>query len=173
MRVTPGQRCAQCGSAAPDVPLCYGAEAPWRLLGIPEAEFDKRVDLTADQCVVDGTQFLIRGHIILPIVDSSETFAWSVWCSLSEKSFLHACDRWFEPKRVSDPPYFGWLMSSLPCYPETLHLKTSVQSREVGVVPAVTVEPSSHPLSVEQSRGITMDRVREFAHEILHAEAGA
>ena len=64
-------------------------------------------------------------------------------------------------------------MTSLPCYPETLHLKASVQSREVGVVPAVTVEPSDHPLSVEQRGGVTMDRVRDFAHEILHAEGGA
>ena len=153
--------------------MCYGAEAPWRLLGVPEKEFEKRVDLTADQCVVDENTFLIRGHIILPVVDHPEPFAWSVWCSLSEKSFLHACDRWFNPDRAADPPYFGWLMTALPCYPETLHLKTSVQSRGVGVVPAVTVEPCDHPLSVEQRSGITMERVREFAHEILHAGGGA
>jgi hypothetical protein len=172
MRVTPGQQCPDCGAIAEDPPLCYGAEAPWRMLGISDAEFDKRVDLTADQCVVDEKHFFIRGHVILPIVGSEETFAWSVWCSLSEQSFLHACERWFIPERASDPPYFGWLMTSLPCYPETLQLKTSVQSREVAVVPTVTIEPSAYPLSVEQRVGVTMDRVREFAHEILHAGSG-
>jgi len=173
MTVTPGRPCPTCGSVAIDPPLCYGAEAPWRLLGVTEAEFDKRVDLTADQCVVDEQQFFIRGHVILPIVGSQETFAWSVWCSLSEQSFLHACERWFVPERVGDRPYFGWLLTSLPCYPETLHLKTSVQSRNVGVVPAVTLEPSDHPLSVEQRSGVTMDRIRGFAHEVLHATSGA
>lgn len=165
-------RCPECGSLSPDPPLCYGAEAPWRLLGVPESEFEKRVDLTGDQCVVDGEHFFIRGHVILPIVGSSETFAWSVWCSLSEESFLHACDRWFVPERSADPPYFGWLMTSLPSYPETLHLKTSVQSREVGVVPAVTVQPCDHPLAAEQRCGVTMDRVRAIAHEVLHAKNG-
>ena len=173
MQITPGESCPRCGSPSPDPPLCYGAEAPWRLLGVTEAEFEKRVDLTADQCVIDEKHFFLRGHIILPIIGSSDTFAWSVWCSLSENSFLHACDRWFDPARPGDPPYFGWLMTSLPCYPETLHLKTSVQSRAVGVVPAVTVEPTDHPLSVEQRYGVTMDRVREFAHEVLHARDGA
>ena len=168
MTPTPGAQCPTCGRLLEDLPFCYGAEAPWRLLGVGDDEFANRVDLTADQCVVDEKHFFIRGHIIVPVVDHPESFAWSVWCSLSETSFLHARDRWFSPDRVSDPPYFGWLMTALPCYPETLHLKTSVQSRAVGVVPEVVVEPCDHPLSVEQRSGITMDRIREFAHEILH-----
>ncbi len=170
MRATPGQPCPTCSELVPEIPLCYGADAPWRLLGVTDAEFKARVDLTADQCVIDEEHFFIRGHIILPIVGSSETFAWSVWCSLSKKSFLHACDRWFNPERVNDARYFGWLTSRLPCYADTLHLKTSVQSRAVGVVPAVTLEPSDHPLAVEHREGVAMSRIREFAHEILHAK---
>jgi hypothetical protein len=160
--------CRECGTSLPDVPLCYGADAPWRALGVTDSEFEKRVDLTADQCVVDEEQFFIRGHIEIPIIGSNDVFSWSVWCSLSHKSFIHACERWFEPERVRDAPYFGWLMTSLPTYPETLHLKTSVQSREVGRVPLVTVEPSDHPLSLEQNNGITRARVEAIAHQLLH-----
>jgi hypothetical protein len=69
--------------------------------------------------------------------------------------------------RAADPPYFGWLMTSLFCYPETFHLKTNVQSRAVGAVPSVELEPTEHPLAVEQRQGITMERVREFAHMFL------
>jgi hypothetical protein len=79
--------CATCGAALPELLLCYRAEAPWRELGVPEAELEERVDLTADQCVVDGEHFFIRGHIVIPVIGSEESFAWSVWCSLSEKSF--------------------------------------------------------------------------------------
>jgi hypothetical protein len=160
--------CTTCGAPLPERALCYGADAPWRELGVSEAEFEERVDLTADQCVVDERSFFIRGHIVIPVIGSEESFAWSVWCSLSEKSFLHACERWLDPERVTDPPYFGWLMTMLPGYPETtLHLKTSVQSREVGVVPLVTIE-SDHPLSLEQRNGISLERVREIAHAVLH-----
>jgi hypothetical protein len=168
MRSESERRCRTCGAVFTEPPLCFGAEAPWRALGVAEDELERRVDLTPDQCVVDQRIFLIRGHVLLPIHDGPETFAWSVWCSLSERSFLHMSERWFSPDRANDPPYFGWLMTDLPCYPSTLHLKTSVQSREVGVVPAVIVQPSDHPLALEQQNGISMDRVHEIAHHILH-----
>ncbi|MGO9249589.1 MAG: DUF2199 domain-containing protein, partial [Solirubrobacteraceae bacterium] len=80
--------CRTCGVEHTDVPLCFGIEAPWRAL-VPESEFDQRVDLTSDQCVVDGQHFFIRGHIEIPIHDYPEPFAFSVWSSLSERSFLH------------------------------------------------------------------------------------
>lgn len=163
-------RCPECGVNLPDVPLCYGADAPWRALGVAESEFESRVDLTDSQCVVDEKVFLIRGHIDIPVIGSDDVFSWSVWCSLSEESFLEACDRWLEPDRVNDAPYFGWLMTSLPVYPETLHLKTNVQSREVGRVPLVTVEPTDHPLAVEQRNGMSRERIQEIAHALLHDE---
>jgi hypothetical protein len=63
-------------------------EVPWQLLRVAESEFKTRVDLTADQCVIDEEHFFIRGHIVLPIVGSSETFAWSVWRELSDARWL-------------------------------------------------------------------------------------
>lgn len=161
--------CPQCGKDLPDLPLCYATEAPWRMLGVTESEFDKRVELSADLCVVDEKFFFVRGHIEIPVLDTPSRFAWSVWCSLSEQSFRHLCERWDDAGRDQDPPYFGWLTSLLPGYPETLHMKTSVQSRDVGVVPLVTVfEPAEHPLVHEQGAGISMARIHEFAHLILH-----
>jgi len=53
--------CAICKVEHSSLPLCFGAEAPWRALA-SEAEFDERVELTKDQCVVDGQHFFIRGH---------------------------------------------------------------------------------------------------------------
>ncbi len=137
-----------------------------------ESELQSRVDVTPDQCVVDEKSFFIRGHIMLPIIGRAETFEWSVWCSLSETSFLHASERWFQAERVNDAPYFGWLFSKLPCYPDTLRLKTDVKSREVGVVPEVILHPADHPLYREQQQGISWQRVLEFAHEILHVDRG-
>jgi hypothetical protein len=147
--------CPTCGSSLPDVPLCYGADAPWRQLSVAENEFSKRVELTGNQCIIDDKQFFIRGHIDIPVLDSTEVFSWSVWCSLSEKSFWHASKRWRKKSRVNDDPYFGWLMTCLPVYPDTLHLETSLQPREVGRVPLVIVEQPEHPVAVEQRHGIT------------------
>lgn len=117
--------CVICKSEHSSLPLCFAAEAPWRALAA-EAEFDDRVELTKDQCVVDGRHFLIRGHVELPIIATTDTLAWSVWCSLSEKSFRHMTERWEDPARDGDG-YFGWPSSPIPVYPSTIHLKTNVR----------------------------------------------
>jgi hypothetical protein len=76
---------------------------------------------------------------------------------------------WETPGREKEPPYFGWLCTSLPLYPETLLLKTNVHTRPVGQRPFVELQPTEHPLAVEQRNGITMDRVREIAEALLHS----
>ena len=146
--------------------MCFGCSSPAALI-VPPEEFDERVDENADQCIVDGEHYFVRGHIVLPVIDSEEVFVWSVWVSLSEESFSHMSENWESEGRESCEPYFGWLSTSLPCYPDTLHLRTSVQSQVVGQVPLISLEPTGHPLSLEQQSGITMDRVHEIVHQVM------
>lgn len=74
-----------------------------------------------------------------------------------------------DPARVNEPPYFGWLSTTLPGYePTTLNLKTNLHTQEIGVRPLVEVEPTGHPLAVEQREGITVARVQEFAEIAFH-----
>jgi hypothetical protein len=163
-----GWKCSICGVEHEDVPMCFGIDAPWRAL-VPEDEFASRVELSSDQCVVDGQTFFIRGHIEVPILNHPESLAFSVWSSLSEQSFVHMCERWESPERASDPSYFGWLCSRIPAYPDTIHLKLSVQSRAPGLTPLFTVELTDHPLAIDQHKGISFARWHELAHELLHA----
>lgn len=159
--------CPTCGVEHDELPLCYGAEAPWREL-VSEDEFDRRVELTGDQCIVDERIYFIRGHIELPVEGGDVSFAWSVWCSLSEESFAHAHERWNDPERDGDR-YFGWLCTSLPTYQDsTLNLKTTVRSRPPGAVPEVLIHECEHPLFAEQRDGVSRTRVAEIAHTLLH-----
>ncbi len=57
------------------------------------------------------------------------------------------------------------------CTNTTLNLKTHVHSRPVGERPYVELEPTDHPLAVEQRTGITVDRVREIAAAVLHSSS--
>ena len=161
--------CSVCGKKHSDLPLSYGADAPYYYDVIAVAEREQRAELTSDQCVIDGEHFFVRGCVEIPIIDSGGVFVWGVWVSLSENNFCRAQDLWLSPKRVNEPPYFGWLSTMLPCYPETLSLKTHVHTRAVGERPFIEIEPSEHPLSLEQRNGITMFRVREIAERILHS----
>jgi hypothetical protein len=43
-----------------------------------------------------------------------------------------------------------------------------VHTRAVGVRPYIQLEPTDHPLAVEQRTGITLARVQEIAEMVLH-----
>jgi hypothetical protein len=52
-------------------------------------------------------------------------------------------------------------------YPETLGLKTFVRQRGIGVRPYIELEPTDHPLAVEQREGITKERLGEIAAKVF------
>ena len=160
--------CRECGKHHDELPLHYGALAPVPYLLIPEEERGRRCELTRDVCMIDEAQWYIFGNLELPIVGSDERFSWDVWVSLSEENMKRAARLWDTPGREAEPPYFGWLCTLLPGYPETLHLKTHVHTREVGRRPLIELEPTDHPLAVEQREGITWARVQEIAERVLH-----
>lgn len=160
-------KCNLCDACHDGEPTCFGCEAPWRAFVASENEFEQRVELTRDQCVVDEKFFFVRGHLVIPIIGNSEPLELAVWASLSEKSFRHMCDRWSDADRENDAPYFGWLSSYLPVYPDTVNLKLSVQSRAPGLVPLFTTEPTDHPLAVDQHQRISVERWHELAHAFL------
>lgn len=163
-----GYVCRSCGHYHEDLPLSYGAEAPALWYTLPESERNQRAELSSDQCVIDEQYFFILGRIEIPIRETDRCFAWLVWVSLSETNFARASELWNTEGRENEPPYFGWLSTRLPCYPDTLHLKTLVHTRAVGERPFVEVEPTDHPLAVEQQSGITWKRVQEIAEDVLH-----
>lgn len=149
--------------------MCLGAPVPDLWHSIPDQERDDRVDLSSDQCVIDGRHFFILGRILLPVVDGADSFVWLAWVSLSEANFARSCDLWECEGRESEPAYFGWLQSSLPGYATgTTNVKTSVQTMPLGERPLITLEATDHPLAVEQREGITMARVQQIVEAALH-----
>ena len=168
--MTEGYFCETCGKYHDELPMDLGADAPAIYFHIPEEERESRCELNNDVCVVDEEHFFIRGCLEIPVVDCDRPFTWGVWASLSKDSFRRTFELWEQVGRESEPPYFGWLSTSLPLYPETLNLKTHVHTRPVGQRPFIELEPTDHPLAVEQHEGITMDRVKEIASQLMHSD---
>jgi len=102
------------------------------------------------------------------VIGRDERFRWGVWTSLSKSNFDRMVDLWHDPKLLDEPPYFGWLSSSIDLYPDTLNLKTNVHSKDIGQRPSLLLEPKDHPLAIEQRSGVAMARVREIAERSLH-----
>ncbi len=165
--MSPAYKCSTCGVFHDLLPTCYSADAPYWYEVVAPEEREARTLLSSDQCVIDDQYFFIRGSIEIAIIDESDTFVWGVWVSLNEDNFNRAHEHWNDPGRINEPPYFGWLSTKLPGYPDTLNLKTMVHTQPVGQRPLIELEPTEHPLAIEQREGITMARVKEIAEQVL------
>ena len=127
--------------------------------------------LEPEQCIIKAEHYFIQGRLVIPVTGAAPVteFDWGVWVSLSRDNFARALSLWTTAGREQEPPYSGWLSTELPVYqPSTLLLKTCVRTQAVGKRPLVELEPTDHPLAVEQRTGITLARVQEIAETLLH-----
>jgi hypothetical protein len=159
--------CSCCGTRH-GMPYAFAFDKP-----LPWSESllsDPTSSITPDLCVIEGRDFFVRGVVRIPILDGPEpSFEWGVWASLSENSYRRTVELEHSPLGQEEPPYFGWLCNELaPFYPSTLGLKTHVHTQAIGLRPLIEVEPTDHPLAVEQREGVSFERVREIAQQILH-----
>jgi hypothetical protein len=146
----------------------FGWDYPVQYLLIPETEREGLIQLSSDACVIDGKWFFVRGCLEIPVRDHEEPFSWGVWCSLSQDTFQRYKELFDQSDRETGESFFGWLCSAIPGYPDTQQLKTMVRVRSWPTRPFVELEPTNHPLAVEQREGITAARAREIAERIMH-----
>jgi|SRR6516165_585556 hypothetical protein len=163
--------CRTCGKLHDSNEISFGADAPvqWALISDQERA---KSELGGEQCVIEADgqrQFFIRACLEVPIKGTARTFTWGVWISLSEKSFLEMSEHWDDPGRTRRGPYFGWLCTKIPEYPDTVFLKTTVHQRAVGQRPIVELEETDHPLSVDQRSGVDALRMQEIISKVLHS----
>jgi hypothetical protein len=143
-----------------------GYDQPYYTKDIVGADRDKRVYLTSDLCVLDNEFFFIRCLLSLKVRGADEVFAWGAWSSLSKENFLRYQASYDED--MSDwEPMFGYLSNQLPHYPDTLALKLSVQPGARGDRPSLQLEPTDHPLAVDQRAGLTLEKLLEIVGPYL------
>jgi hypothetical protein len=168
-----GYICGTCGQVHAELPMDFYEKAPTPYAAIPKKERKARCKLSSDLCMIDGKRFFIRGCLEIPVVDGIRPFIWGVWTSISKKNFFRTSELWDTPGKENEPPYFGWLYTRLPLYPNTIHLRTQVHTQPGNLRPLVVLERSHHLLAVEQRSGITMKRAREIAEALLHGKTTA
>lgn len=165
-------QCSSCGQTHEGIPS-FGWDYPLQFLEVPKDQRARRCFLTSDTCVIDDEFFFIRGCLEIPVIGDRNPFSWGVWTSLSAKHFRHFEELLDDTKRSHHGPFFGWLCSHIRLYPETLNLKTMVHLRDNGIRPFVELEPTGHPLALEQRTGITLDRVQEIYESMIHPTSSA
>jgi hypothetical protein len=171
--MNPQWTCVVCGTVHEGLPLDWGFDQPW--YWNPERD-EAEGFLNSDLCFIksspEGGDRFVRGLIEIPILDGTtdeeEYFGLGVWVSLSERNFRWYVENFEAGAEDQGEPWFGWLSNKVPVYPDTLSLKTDVHLRGEGLRPAIVVQPTDHPLAVDQHGGITLTRARELAAEWMH-----
>ncbi len=160
-----GFTCSCCGKYFDQIPLDFGYSFPDYWAGLSEDEKSEGF-LNEDACTSGEFRF-VRGILKIRIIGTGEYFVWGVWVSLSQKNYDHYLALWDDTDTTKEQRYFGWLSNQIKGYPDTSNLKTSVQLQGVGLRPLIELDPTDHPLAVEQQEGITEARVREIV-ELHH-----
>ena len=161
-------RCTTCGALHEDLPH-IGIDKPDYWWGVPEGERDKRIELTSDTCIIDGEDFFIRGVIEIPVHDYPNGFAFGVWVSQKRENFYTYLAN-YDSAEIG--PFFGWLCTRIRYYEQdTLSLKTMAHFVGGGQRPRIELEPTDHPLAVDQRSGITLDKAWEIVH--FYSDSGA
>jgi hypothetical protein len=157
-------RCESCGDEHDDLPD-LGMTAPDPYLDVPEDERAERTTFTPDRCTVrdvDGEHYFIRGVLLIPIHGRDEPFGVGVWVSQSRANYAR-----YERNEEMEPT-FGWLVNRLHHYAESsFGLEVSAHFRAGSTRPTFELEPSDHPLALDQRRGITLARAWEIVHRYM------
>ncbi len=161
-------QCRTCGETHEGLPAWH-FEAPVQALAIPEHERRSRVQLTEDDCIIDNTEFYLKGLLELPVHGVTQSFTWGVWLSVSEESYQRFAQLFVDHDRAAGEEFFGWLCNSIPSYPETQLLKTMLHVREYPLRPTVELEPTQHPLASDHRTGVSQERAIAMAERLLHA----
>ena len=157
-------RCSKCGEVHEGLPD-LGFDYPDPYLEIPEDERPARATYSPDRCTVrddDGLHYFLRGVIFIPVIGQTEPFGIGAWVSQSEENFERYA------KGVPMSPTFGWLVNRIAHYqPTTFLLKTRAHFAEGGLRPTIELEPTDHPLAVDQRSGISLERAWELVHRYM------
>lgn len=152
-------KCEFCGEEHTELPH-IGSRAPihWG----EKFENDPDSLLTEDLCIIEGRDFFVRGVIEIPVHDYEHEFGWGVWVSHKQENFEMYREH-FDTAGIG--PFFGWLCTEINYFSEsTLSLKTMAHYRGGGLRPRIVLEPSEHPLYVQQREGITLAEAWKIVH---------
>ena len=160
--------CASCGQAHEGLPTAYRFDFPEAQYGLGGVRFTHD-----DELAEAGDDRFILANIELPMDLPGVMFVWTCWISLSKTSYERMIALWQSPDREQQEPAFGRLSIAIPTYePTTFGLKTKVHTRPPGLRPWVELEPTQHPLAIEQRDGIRPERIAAVYH-VLTAQEGA
>jgi hypothetical protein len=118
--------------------------------------------LSEDLCVVGGEAFFVRCLLPVPLLGAPGALGLRVWASLARPNFERYVAAFQQPDDSALGPWFGWLCTRIPGWPDTEALPADVIPHGDRQRPRLRLHPGAHPLVAEQRAGIGFDRLLEI-----------
>lgn len=176
-------KCGGCGEIHKGSPS-FSFKFPTYYFDVPEVDREDRVRASDDICHIRSADddvegegiYCIRVVLEIPIKGADDPFTWGVWVSQSKDSF----EKYVKTFGQDQSPFgsFGWLPVDLPFYnlsdagARLVHLECDIQWSEKGQRPKAYLWEGSHPLSVDQRKGINWRRAMTIANLANSAFSG-
>ena len=161
--------CPVCGNEHDELPA-LSFEGPAIFLAASPEEREADFEIGPDIGRFRGDEhFFIRALLAVPVHGWPENpLTWAVWATVSEDSYNRYKAVRLEHDGAKIGPMFGWIGNALPGYEDTLTLRSRLWPQNDRRRPLVDLEPTEHPLAMQQRDGVTLD----YAMRYLHAHGG-
>ena len=147
---------------------------PWPNGNAREENAALRLDgdfLSEDFCVLGGEYFMVRSVLEIPVHDVAKPFGFGCWSTLSRANFDKYVEGFDDGAYPDMGPWSGWLVNQLADYigtkPEAVWLSPQADRQR----PLLHIQDPAHPLAIDQTNGITAERVLEIFARYGHAPA--
>lgn len=151
--------CECCGILQTGLPMAFAYKEPHNWLSLSE-DVKNQSALDEDFCTIlheDGqVERYIRCVMPFDVLQTDEQFGFGVWMSVSAKS-MKIYESGFKTGKYEEPDCFGFMMHSLPGYPDTWALEASIVFGDGKLRPLVYLNKNEHPLYHDQQRGLTLE----------------
>ena len=160
-------KCDTCGQFHDGLPMDLAFARPADFFKIPPDERSSRIKMNDDLCVIDDAEFIVRGVLELPIIDSEERFSWGIWAIISEQDFKRYLELWDSDEADKEPPFAGKLSGGIKVYPESDLLDVKVKLQSGNKRPLFITETIDNQLGIDQNNGITMAQVHRVIEQMM------
>lgn len=111
--------------------------------------------LSEDFCVIDGTFFLVRCVLEIPVHGLADKFAYGCWGSLKRENFETYVDGFDSGTYAGQGPWWSWLCNRLRPYAEGDDSVGCWLSPQLGRQrPTLRVDDADHALAIAQEEGV-------------------
>jgi len=156
--------CSICGKEHQGPVTDWAYKLPDAVWALPDEERAEKAKFTEDLCQL-GERYFIRGILPIPLIGTSDDFAWGAWAEVKWPIFQQYL-KLFDKDGSAEPRVEGLLANKLPGYANSIAMPILIQFEDPKSRPSMhcRAEDKSR-LAREQRAGIDQARY----HEILEA----